>query len=69
MKMKDAKQLVSRLTLAELKHFAVVGLVFEVNTYDADDAHRTLSMLKKRPPMMRSMSTCRGMKPVGYREG
>lgn len=69
MKMKDAKKLVARLTLAELKHFATVGLVFEVNTYDADDCDRTEKMLKKRAPMMRSMLTRHGMKPVGYREG
>lgn len=68
MKMKDAKKFVDRLTLAELKHFAVVGLVFEVNTYDQDDAERTEEILKKRPPMMRSMLTRHGLKPVGFRE-
>ena len=69
MRMKDAKKYVNRLTLSELKHFAIVGLVFEVNMYDVDDAERTLTMLKKRPPKMKSMLTRHGMKPVGYREG
>ena len=59
MKMRDAQKYVNRLTLAEIRYFAAVGLAFESNLLNAAHSAKLESDLRKRPPMM----SCKFAKP------